>query len=692
MKRIRMKSILFLSLIFGCFINFSGSFFKEEKDLLFTNAKQDYINLNFEKNPNNNSLPSGYIVTDSSGNDTTPAFDSEGRFCVSNGGSSSFSFDTKRPHGKRTTRFTLYEDTIVEIGIYTTGSSKEFIIHDGTSELYRQLAEKSTTVYFQYKFTDVPESGKVYYFGGSSSSIYVDSIYFGTNERVRFDANGGIFNDGTTFYSYEKPESGDTKITAPSDPTNGDNIFLGWSETKGGSTPVSSFEYNKIYYAIWKSASEIQFYFEDLSISLDLENNKTKKLVINTLPDKNMVDKMTFTWKSLNEKVATVDNTGLVTAVSLGDTTITATYKNKTISCNVHVIRDVEHEVIFYADYEKFLSGEEEYGSVTVNNRESLGNENKPTINFGAGYDVSWKYDVNNTPENKADDIAYDFNSAVTSDIKIYAEKVILPLANILEISIPESFKGIETSKRHYYLSSSNESFSFNIKYDRDDGRLNDVKDLEFFKENISDVSWYSSDESIAKVDKTTGAVTILKNGKFEIYAKMYENLPTKYGEEYERHILVASSIYISTLSEKIVDNKKIDTSIGIKVETGRFQSLGDSEKAIRFIGYISEDFFPYISMAKFKVEAINEKNEVQREFSYDVETFSEKIEYTSKTPYISSYFKPWSMKGKVGTAFTITGLPTNEFVGYFKVTFMVEDADSEIVLANVSTKEYIGI
>ena len=44
-----------------------------------------------------------------------------------------------------------------------------------------------------------------------------------------------------------------------------------------------------------------------------------------------------ITWKSENEKIATVSNTGLVTGVSAGDTTIVATIDNVTAKCVIHV-------------------------------------------------------------------------------------------------------------------------------------------------------------------------------------------------------------------------------------------------------------------------------------------------------------------------------------------------------------------
>lgn len=77
------------------------------------------------------------------------------------------------------------------------------------------------------------------------------------------------------------------------------------------------------------------------SISIDpsqvyLQPNKTQQLSVKYNPEQTTVDK-SVTWQSNNEDVATVDNSGLVTAISEGTAKITATVAGKTAECTVTV-------------------------------------------------------------------------------------------------------------------------------------------------------------------------------------------------------------------------------------------------------------------------------------------------------------------------------------------------------------------
>ncbi len=57
-----------------------------------------------------------------------------------------------------------------------------------------------------------------------------------------------------------------------------------------------------------------------------------------------------ITWASSDEIIATVDNTGLVTAVAIGETEITATVKGKNLTCKVIVKAPVEGETVIFSD------------------------------------------------------------------------------------------------------------------------------------------------------------------------------------------------------------------------------------------------------------------------------------------------------------------------------------------------------
>lgn len=57
-----------------------------------------------------------------------------------------------------------------------------------------------------------------------------------------------------------------------------------------------------------------------------------------------------ITWASSDEAIATVDNTGLVTAVAIGEAEITATVNGKTLTCKVTVKAPVEGETVVFSD------------------------------------------------------------------------------------------------------------------------------------------------------------------------------------------------------------------------------------------------------------------------------------------------------------------------------------------------------
>lgn len=72
------------------------------------------------------------------------------------------------------------------------------------------------------------------------------------------------------------------------------------------------------------------------TLSLDLKNNTTGTLTATVEPS-NATDKA-VTWSSNDDSVATVDQNGKVTAVAVGEATITATAGDKTAQCTVTVV------------------------------------------------------------------------------------------------------------------------------------------------------------------------------------------------------------------------------------------------------------------------------------------------------------------------------------------------------------------
>lgn len=71
--------------------------------------------------------------------------------------------------------------------------------------------------------------------------------------------------------------------------------------------------------------------------TLNLETGKTSILKVSTLPAEIDISKETITWTSSNEKIATVDSNGVVTAIKAGTATISATVLGQTAQCTVTV-------------------------------------------------------------------------------------------------------------------------------------------------------------------------------------------------------------------------------------------------------------------------------------------------------------------------------------------------------------------
>jgi uncharacterized protein YjdB len=98
------------------------------------------------------------------------------------------------------------------------------------------------------------------------------------------------------------------------------------------------------------------------SVSLDTADctmftNDTKQLTATVSPEE--ATNQTVTWSSTDEDVATVSDSGLVTAVAVGSATITVTTEDgaKTAICDVTVSEPVENVTLDTAKYTLFIAG-----------------------------------------------------------------------------------------------------------------------------------------------------------------------------------------------------------------------------------------------------------------------------------------------------------------------------------------------
>ena len=684
----RSRLAIFLSLI--CSFLIVSPLSKHNNEVVNLRAASNYDNYNYDAKKDGTNLPSElHYIKSGSKNDAGEVPDevptiTDGRLLLTDGGESKFSPESSRPKGRRLIYFTLHEDVMVEFALYTTGSSKKFYIYYDDSNQFEFDLTKNVSSTVLYKFENIPSTGKEIKIGGKSS-IYLEHIAFDVKKRAWFDANGGKFDDDSTKMTIEVEDESSDIINPPSNPKRENYVFVGWSESMTDVAIVNSFTYGKTYYAVWEPITGVNIYISDLVLYLDL--NGSKKLTAHILPSK--YSNLEISWSSDNETIASVDNDGLVTAKNYGSTYINAACQGVSAKCEVVVMK--EYKINFYESYDKYVSGEI---FATRDVFEDEGITYLPIFGSGKGYEVVWYVDKNNTKDNKNDDVEFDVDSTINSDLNIYAEVKILPVATLVTLSLKEDDNVINTTdnleKASYYIKNfdSTSNISFEAILGRDDGRFEEIKDNQQFKDHQSDITYYSLNPDIATVDAKSGKITSLKPGKAEIYARLYENT-----SGYEAHQITSTSIIISTLGDKYVGDKKIDTNVYLeKPELGRFSDADGTQKAVRFIGYIKDEFFPYISNARFKVQAINNSDVVQKEFIYNVTSFSKTIDFVSKTPFTSSDFKSWSKKGYYGTSFTITNLPDQSFIGYFKVTFMVLEIETEIIVPNVKSINYRGV
>lgn len=635
---------------------------------------QDFSNLNFDSTEMKKVLPSGYFRSNEDSN-KQPSFDSSGRYLLTNGGETKYLHGqteadiAKGKNGKRWLGFTLTQDIELEIGIYCNGN-KQFAIADDKGIVSTYTTVQSSVASFTYKFQNIPSSGKNFYFGGASSGIYIDYISFGViQDKAKFDANGGRFSDGSTRKVVVREEGADDTVTPPENPTFGDYVFAGWSESKTGST-VTTYEYNKTYYATWKSVSGMSIYLDNIYLKLRPDDDPVK-LNAYVLPS---IPNPVIAWSSSNVAVATVDQEGNVTAIANGECQVTAKYGKASASCKIEVKEYIERHVKFYDEKGDL------YQDISVEDGETV--QNLPVFGTGKGYRLTWK-----TKDGKA----FTGDTKITSDVEVYASVDVINVATQIELEVTDTTLASRISDRDYYLKAGYE-IQLSYKLSRDDDKFEEVSKTSEFNASKNDIKWYSTDTNIATVS-ANGMVKMLKTGRVEIYAKMYEETQKQTKYQKDNILITSPTFYFSCLDEAMQDEtgRIYSTRLSLKSERGRFQATGDTEKAVRFIGIIDKTLFPYIDDAKFVVRAIDKNNIVRKTFTYDVEYFSEKITYESKVVY-SSYFKEWESEGKLGCAFTITNLPTNEFVGKFECTFMVKEVSTQIYNAITRTISYDGI
>lgn len=229
----------------------------------------------------------------------------------------------------------------------------------------------------------------------------------------------------------------------------------------------------------------------------EVEKDTTLQLEAHVYPDNTTDDDKTITWKSKDETIATVDNTGLVTALKGGRTVITATASNGAkAECNILVPIHMEGLEI------------EQPASTEVLKGKTLSLTAKPVPeNTTDSYTVAWS--------SSDETVATVDKDGMVTGLK-EGKTTITAKSGSFEDSIEIMVKEIHMT-------------GIKLSYNVDnlfEGKLlkgQSLKiDVAFLPEDTTDdrtVTWTTSDETVAAVDQN-GIVTGLKEGSVTVTAK----------------------------------------------------------------------------------------------------------------------------------------------------------------------------
>jgi len=198
-------------------------------------------------------------------------------------------------------------------------------------------------------------SGKFVQFYKSSEknyrnkNLFISNMQLSNNEKTSFkvvinrDSNNIVSNDFTVDELPDKPEPVPSPSIAPASTAAPNQT----------STPSTSNNTSNNSNANNQNVTSVSLNKSD--ITLDLNGTKSAVLKASTTPSSAQT---AFTWSTSNNSVATVSNTGVVTAKAVGTATITIkTSNNKTSSCKITVQNSASNNktrAAFIAALDKF--------------------------------------------------------------------------------------------------------------------------------------------------------------------------------------------------------------------------------------------------------------------------------------------------------------------------------------------------
>lgn len=378
-----------------------------------------------------------------------------------------------------------------------------------------------------------------------------------------------------------------TWVTANMDPTNeiitkgmGDidlfTIIAQVSDSADGEIPfsfeVDTYHFDGETYARSATAGLIQkatltverepVPMEDFTLSADSldfdlsTDDTTKQLTVASYKPEDTTDKdKEITWSSDNEDVATVDSEGNVTAVGRGDATITATITNNEgteipKTCRVHVVKSVT--------------------GITLS-------ETSITLAEGQTKDLTATVEPAD-----ADDAEVTWISSNDSIVKVDASgKVTAVGANGTATIIASTANGTKAECEVTVKTSHLTDIAFDtesVNAEMANGETQDIKavftpDLANVTDEVSNVTWTSSDEDVLMVKAAAGSdhassavITAEGNGTATITASVESNGQTFTTDPFE--------ITVYTKAEKITVDKTMIPSDELMFKKGETETI----------------------------------------------------------------------------------------------------------------------
>lgn len=213
------------------------------------------------------------------------------------------------------------------------------------------------------------------------------------------------------------------------------------------------------------------------SLRLYMNTSRSSETLVATVSPDNIIDK-TVVWSSADENIATVDDTGKVSAVGIGKTTIKATTWDGSFSaeCEVTVYRRPSGSLSSSSDtptYSVTPPSEVENGTVTVSPQKAeSGSDVTVTVKPEEGYVLDelliTDEDGNEIDFTKEDDTTYQFLMP-ESEVNIEASFV-QETGNEEENCPSEAFSDVDTSKWYHEA----------LDYVIENGLMNGISDTNF--------------------------------------------------------------------------------------------------------------------------------------------------------------------------------------------------------------------